>query len=155
MFDFLKKPLIALTLVFAVLNLLDYLTTVYAFMNVPNAYEYNFELADPQLMFSVKIINVNVSIVFFLFIAAFLEKVKNYDRFTWLMYNVQLVALVLVVIQYVLVVINNAYIDLTHSSPKPLSFLLKSIMRFNQYHKDSDYVMIILDRLSNIPNLFE
>ena len=155
MFDFLKKPLIALTLVFAVLNLLDYLTTVYALMNVPNAYEMNFELADFDLMYRVKIINTNITIVFFLLIAMFLEKVKNYDGFTRFMYNVQFVALVLVVIQYVLVVINNAYIDLTHSSPEPLSSLLKSIMRFNQYHKDSNYVMIILDRLLNLPNLFE
>jgi len=144
MFDFLKKPLIALTLVFAVLNLLDYLTTVYALMNVPNAYEMNFELANFDLMYRVKIINANITIVFFLFIATFLEKMKNYDRFIRFMYNVQFTALILVVIQYVLVVINNAYIDLAHSSLKPLSSLLKSIICFNHYHKDSNYMMTIL-----------
>ncbi len=113
----LRKPLLTLLLALAVLNLLDYLTTVYALANVPNAYEANFELADPDLMFRVKMINTNVTIVLFLRIAVTLERFKDYDRITKFVYYLQLTLLLLVVGSYVLTVLNNAYVCVTHSNP--------------------------------------
>lgn len=157
MFDYLKKPMPVLVFIFAVLNLLDYLTTVYVLTNVPNSYEMNFELADFDLMYRVKIINANMTIVFFLGIATIFERIKNYDRITKSAYYVQLAMLLFIVGSYIPTVFNNAYICVTHMNPEPLNTFLDLKRRYLglYYNPDSDYINKAIDWILKFSNFSE
>lgn len=152
MFDYLKKPMPVLVFVFAALNLLDYLTTVYAFKTVPNVYEMNFELADQDLMFWVKMINTNITIFFGLIIALILEKLKNADTSFKICYCFVFCLMMAVIVEYTLTVANNTYVILTHSNLESVKAILEHIPK---YHEESDYVTVFLRKISELPNLFE
>jgi len=52
----LKYPLSILMIAFFILNILDYLTTIYCLENIPNAYETNPWIKTPEEVFRFKIL---------------------------------------------------------------------------------------------------
>ena len=150
MSNHLKNHLPILVFIFAVLNLLDYITTIYAFKTVLNVYEMNYELSDFELMFKVKIINGSITIFFGLIIALALEKLKDIDLFTRICYYVVFCLMTIIVAEYILVVINNIYVICTHSNLKPVNAILEYMPK---YHKESDYIAMFIQKISKLLNL--
>jgi hypothetical protein len=111
-----KYPLPVLMVLFYILNLLDYATTAYCLENIPNAREMNPWLQTPDVQFRFKILyGTPVWIAYFL-IGLFFERIRlKYSsmpvRFCYL---VMLVAVLTLVVQYLVTVVNNFLIILTY-----------------------------------------
>lgn len=106
-----------LILILFILNIADYLTTVYALENIPVAQESNPRVPNLDVAFKVKILYGVPFGIGQLFLGLLMERIRfRYDfAFVYFCYFLFLMPTVAVVIQYVWVVITNFHIILVYS----------------------------------------
>ena len=111
-----KYSLPVLMVIFYILNLLDYATTVYCLENIANAREMNPWFQTPDMVFKFKILYGTPIWVVYFFIGMFLERMrlKHSSVFVRFCYYAMLVAVVSVLIQYLFTTANNFLIILTY-----------------------------------------
>ncbi len=107
----------ALILTLLILNIADYLTTVYALENIPVAHESNPRVPNLDVAFKVKVLYGVPIGIGELLLALLMEKIRfNYGfAFVYFCYFLFLVPTTAVVIQYVWVVTSNVYVILVYS----------------------------------------
>lgn len=107
----------ALILILLILNIADYLTTVYALENIPVAQESNPRVPNLDVAFKVKVLYGVPFGIGQLLLGLLMERMRlKYGfGFVYFCYFLFLVPTVAVVIQYVLVVSSNVYVILVYS----------------------------------------
>lgn len=112
-----KYPLTILFTLLLLLNILDYLTTIYALENIPNVIETNPRMQTYEAMFRFKILyGIPSGIAGILAGFSFDELRSKYKlMFVRFYYLIMLAVVFAVFIHYVFVVVNNIYIILRYS----------------------------------------
>ena len=112
----LRYPLSILMMALFVLNVLDYLTTIYCLENIPNAYEANPRIQTPDVILRFKILyGTPIGIAGVLIGFAFDKiRIKYRSMFVYFCYFVLFAAVLAVFIKCVLAVANNIDIILRY-----------------------------------------
>ena len=109
------KYLLTVSMIFLViLNILDYLTTIYCLRNVPNAYETNPLLKTPKDLFKFKIlygVPIGAFSVFSAFVFDRLKRIET-SRLVDYLYFLCLGLVILVLVDYVFVIAGNLNVAL-------------------------------------------
>ena len=105
----LRYPLSILMMALFVLNVLDYLTTIYALESIPNAYEANAWIKTPEAIFKFKILyGIPIGIAGVLIGFAFDKiRTKIESRFVDFWYYLWLAFVLVVFVDYVFTVAGN------------------------------------------------
>ncbi len=108
-----RHPLAILMTALLILNVLDYLTTVYALENIPNAYEANPWIQTPEAIFKFKILYGTPIGIAGVLLAFSFEKLrprfraKIESRFVDFWYYLWLVFVLVVFVDYIFAVTGN------------------------------------------------
>jgi len=116
----MRYPLSILMLALFILNILDYLTTIYCLENIPNAYEANPWIKTPDEIFRFKIlygIPVGIAGIILAFLSERLRmkfRAKTNSRFVDFWYYLWLTFVLVVFIDYIFTVAGNVSVILRY-----------------------------------------